>query len=62
MKLVSIFLGFSSDQLKSVDISKVRGISMQDFKESLKKVRPSVSPSALRAYENWNKSFGDVST
>ncbi|CAL8139894.1 unnamed protein product [Orchesella dallaii] len=54
--------GINSEELKSLDVSKVRRIALKDFKESLKKVRPSVSPNVLRTLETWNKSYGDVST
>jgi len=54
--------GVTSEQLKNIDVSHVRGITLKDFKESLKKVRPSTSPQLLRSLEIWNKSYGDVST
>ena len=54
--------GLDSEQVKNLDVSKLRGISLTDFKESLKKIRPSVSPQSLVALENWNKSYGDVSS
>lgn len=48
-------------QVRSMDISKVRSISFKDFKDSLKKVRPSTSPQCLEALEKWSKLYGDVS-
>jgi spastin len=53
--------GVTSEQLRSIDIENVRKITVQDFKESLKKIRPSTSPQLLRSLEIWNKSYGDVS-
>jgi spastin len=54
--------GVTSEQLKNIDVSNVRGITLNDFKDSLKKVRQSTSPQLLRSLETWNKSYGDVST
>ncbi|RZF34158.1 hypothetical protein LSTR_LSTR003568 [Laodelphax striatellus] len=51
----------NTDQVRSLDPLRVRDITFQDFVESLKRIRRSVSPSSLKAYENWNKEFGDVS-
>lgn len=33
---------------------------LQDFKDALQEVRPSVSPNELGIYENWNKQFGSL--
>ncbi|CAH0395767.1 unnamed protein product [Bemisia tabaci] len=49
------------DQVKNMDPCKVRKITFQDFVESLKRVRRSVSPSTLTAYEKWNQDYGDIS-
>lgn len=57
-----VLIGMNPEELKSLDVSKVRRISIKDFKDSLKKVRPSVSPTILRTLETWNKNYGDVST
>ncbi|XP_058954902.2 spastin-like [Pocillopora verrucosa] len=46
------------DQIQSVDATKVRGISYNDFQNSLKVIRPSLSPHSLRLFEDWNRSFG----
>jgi len=54
--------GMSSYEVKILDVCKVRSIHLSDFKESMKKVRPSVSPAALLSFETWNNTFGDVST
>jgi spastin len=54
--------GINSEELKTMDVGKMRSISMKDFKDSLKKVRPSVSAQLLAALETWNRSYGDVSS
>ncbi|CAF4788353.1 unnamed protein product, partial [Rotaria sp. Silwood2] len=38
----------------------VRGISADDFIKSLKAIRPSVSESDLKQYEDWNKTYGSI--
>ncbi|MCL4145603.1 UNVERIFIED_CONTAM: hypothetical protein GTU68_020102 [Idotea baltica] len=50
------------EELVSCNPSDVRGITLNDFKESLKKIRKSVPESTLASYEKWNSEFGDVST
>ncbi|KAL0127556.1 hypothetical protein PUN28_003079 [Cardiocondyla obscurior] len=49
------------DQVKELDLNSVRNITMQDFRDSLKRIRRSVSPISLAAYEKWNFEYGDVS-
>ncbi|CAF3337609.1 unnamed protein product [Rotaria socialis] len=39
---------------------EVRGISVEDFLKSLKAIRPSVSESDLKQYEDWNKTYGSM--
>lgn len=34
---------------------------MQDFRDSLRRIRRSVSPASLTTYEKWNLEYGDVS-
>ncbi|XP_064490254.1 spastin-like [Ornithodoros turicata] len=48
------------DEVRSVDPKKMRNISLQDFVDSLKKVRRSVTSHSLEAFEKWNRDFGDV--
>ncbi|MCI36838.1 fidgetin-like protein 1-like [Trifolium medium] len=45
-----------------VDLKKedMRPVTLQDFKDSLHEVRPSVSPDELGTYEQWNKKFGSM--
>ncbi|PSN33696.1 Spastin [Blattella germanica] len=54
-------LGPIREQVRCLDPSSVRNINFQDFQDSLKRIRRSVSPHSLAAYEKWNLEFGDVS-
>ncbi|XP_014205207.1 spastin isoform X2 [Copidosoma floridanum] len=49
------------EQVKDLSLNSVRNITYQDFIDSLKKVRKSVSPGSLAAYEKWSLEYGDVS-
>ncbi|XP_017788657.1 PREDICTED: spastin isoform X2 [Habropoda laboriosa] len=49
------------DQVKELDLNSVRNITVQDFRDSLKRIRRSVSPASLAAYEKWSFEYGDVS-
>ncbi|XP_044746419.1 spastin isoform X1 [Coccinella septempunctata] len=49
------------EQVKQMDPSAVRSLTMNDFLESLKRIRKSVSPHSLVAYEKWSLQYGDVS-
>jgi len=49
------------EQVRCLDPSSVRNIMFQDFQDSLKRIRRSVSPHSLAMYEKWNLEFGDVS-
>ncbi|KAG8036502.1 hypothetical protein G9C98_003824 [Cotesia typhae] len=49
------------EQVKALDLNLVRNITMQDFLDSLKRIRRSVSPSSLAAFEKWSFEYGDVS-
>lgn len=52
----------SPAEVKCLDASKVRGIQMIDFLESLKKIRRSVPIESLEKYERWNYQHGDITT
>lgn len=56
-----ILLELNPDQVKELDLNSVRNITMQDFRDSLKRIRRSVSPASLAAYEKWSFEYGDVS-
>ncbi|XP_051166630.1 spastin isoform X2 [Leptopilina boulardi] len=49
------------EQVKEVDLNHVRNITIQDFLDSLKRIRRSVSPDSLAAFEKWSLEYGDVS-
>ncbi|CAI8583552.1 unnamed protein product [Vicia faba] len=53
----AIHQGIEITKLKKEDM---RPITLQDFKNSLKEVRASVSPNELGNYEEWNKKFGSL--
>ena len=41
-------------------LSQVRSIGLDDFRNSLQKIRRSVPTSTLEKYESWNREYGDV--
>lgn len=49
------------EQVKQMDPASIRSITMNDFLDSLKRIRRSVSPQSLVAYEKWSLQYGDVS-
>ncbi|KRT82385.1 AAA protein, partial [Oryctes borbonicus] len=49
------------EQVKHMDPCAVRSITVNDFLDSLKRIRRSVSPQSLVAYEKWSLQYGDVS-
>lgn len=50
-----------TSQFETIDAKKMRKINSQDFVQSIKRIRPSVSLELLRTYEQWNSSYGDMS-
>jgi len=48
--------------VKSVDVNKVRKITVRDFVDSLRRIRCSVPSELLQKLIHWNHQFGDVST
>ncbi|EDS39111.1 spastin [Culex quinquefasciatus] len=48
------------EQVKHMDPTKLRSIRESDFHNSLKRIRRSVAPHSLAAYEKWLQDFGDV--
>uniref|UniRef100_A0AAQ5XCV1 microtubule-severing ATPase n=1 Tax=Amphiprion ocellaris TaxID=80972 RepID=A0AAQ5XCV1_AMPOC len=50
------------DQVRSMAVTEMRNIKMKDFEDSLKRIKPTVSPSTLNMYSKWNKDFGDTTT
>ncbi|KAF3708399.1 Spastin [Channa argus] len=48
------------NQVRSMAVNEMRNIKMKDFEDSLKRIKPSVSPATLTMYSKWNKTFGDT--
>ena len=46
------------DKLLTTARDDIRPVSYDDFKQSMRTVRPSVSKDGLEEYEKWNKEFG----
>lgn len=50
----------SVTEVKQVDANKVREIRMQDFLDSLRRIRRSVPEETLAKYFDWNRQYGDM--
>uniref|UniRef100_A0A4W6CJH2 Spastin n=1 Tax=Lates calcarifer TaxID=8187 RepID=A0A4W6CJH2_LATCA len=48
------------EQVRCMAANEMRNIKMKDFEDSLKRIKPSVSPATLDMYTKWNKDFGDT--
>ncbi|CAB1311710.1 unnamed protein product [Coregonus sp. 'balchen'] len=48
------------EQVKNMAASDMRNIRCRDFEDSLKRIKPSVSPTTLDAYVRWNTDYGDT--
>jgi len=48
--------------VKSVDVNKVRKITVHDFFDSLRRIRCSVPAELLQKLTHWSRQFGDIST
>ena len=49
------------EEVKSLDPVELRKIDMNDFLDSIKKMKKSVSPDSLVPFETWNNKFGEGS-
>lgn len=47
-------------QVRSMAASEMRNIKIKDFEDSLKRIKPSVSPGTLNMYSQWNQDYGDT--
>ncbi|XP_008320582.1 spastin isoform X2 [Cynoglossus semilaevis] len=47
-------------QVRSMAANEMRNIRKKDFEDSLKRIKPSVSPATLNMYAKWNEDFGDT--
>lgn len=48
------------EHVKNVNLKEIRPINEHDFMNALKRIRRSVAPQSINAYEKWAKDFGDV--
>lgn len=48
------------ERVKNMDLKEIRAINEKDFLNSLKRIRRSVAPQSIIAYEKWAKEYGDV--
>lgn len=48
------------EQVKNLDPTALRAICEKDFLNSLKRIRRSVAPTSIHAYEKWAREYGDV--
>lgn len=48
----------SAETLATVDAASLRPIAVSDFHKAIMVSRPSVSPSTLSTFEEWNRAFG----
>lgn len=47
--------------IEDMPLQTIRPLSMKDFENSLKKIKPSVSQEECLYYEEWNRKFGSSS-
>lgn len=47
-------------QVRNMSASEMRNIKMKDFEDSLKRIKPTVTPATLNMYAKWNRDFGDT--
>uniref|UniRef100_A0A674CI38 microtubule-severing ATPase n=1 Tax=Salmo trutta TaxID=8032 RepID=A0A674CI38_SALTR len=52
--------GYSGSDLTSLAKDAMRNIRCKDFEDSLKRIKPSVSPTTLDLYVRWNTDYGDT--
>lgn len=50
----------STHEVKTVEASDVRKINVEDFMQSLRRIRTSVPQGTLEKYEQWNREYGAV--
>jgi len=48
--------------VRTVDVNKVRKITVRDFSDSLRRIRCSVPGDLLKRLQQWNRQYGDIST
>ncbi|XP_005099700.2 spastin isoform X1 [Aplysia californica] len=50
----------SVTEVKEMDANRVRSIQLNDFRDSLKRIRRSVPLETIARYESWNREYGDI--
>uniref|UniRef100_A0A4W5LAE0 MIT domain-containing protein n=1 Tax=Hucho hucho TaxID=62062 RepID=A0A4W5LAE0_9TELE len=61
MFVLSVYTELGPEQVKNMAASDMRNIRCKDFEDSLKRIKPSVSPTTLDLYIRWNTDYGDTS-
>lgn len=54
------FAELNVEQVKNLHPNSLRAITENDFTNSLKRIRRSVAPHSLLAYEKWSEEYGDI--
>ncbi|CDQ98939.1 unnamed protein product, partial [Oncorhynchus mykiss] len=60
MFVLSVHTELGPEQVKNMAASDMRNIRCKDFEDSLKRIKPSVSPTTLDLYVRWNTDYGDT--
>eukprot|EP01132_Coremiostelium_polycephalum_P005297 gene5297-6596_t len=47
-------------EIRDLSLNQIRSITLKDFKNSLKQIRPSVSHESLVSYQDWNQRYGTI--
>lgn len=50
--------GLNSAALRRTKAEEIRGVTLRDFENSLKRIRSSINPETLRRLEDWNRLYG----
>lgn len=50
--------GLPAEAMATATPDSVRPITLDDFRQAIRKVRPSLSPESLEQFEQWNRKFG----
>lgn len=48
----------SLENILLIDTNNIRSINLEDFKEAVQLIKPSVSEKSIGFYKDWNKEFG----
>jgi SpoVK/Ycf46/Vps4 family AAA+-type ATPase len=53
-----VFCSELGPRIAEVAAEQIRPVSAADFRDSLKKIRPSVTQATIRSYDKWNAEHG----